>query len=259
MNTIAEEVTRFYADVMSLMQKKGIPFLVGGAFAYREYTGIFRWTKDFDFFVRHDDVDRILQVAKEAGYQADYMYPHWIAKIHKGEAFIDLIFRAGNGLCEVTETWFDHARKIKCLELEVDLCPPEELILMKSYVMDRGRFDGADIAHMIRACGPTLDWDRLAASYGDNWHVLLCHLTLFGFVYPGEVSVIPELLYRDLLDRARAMRREPPIDERVCRGPLLSRGEYQHDIEQWDYKDARQIGEHALKAADIEKWTNAVD
>lgn len=244
---------------MSLMQKKGIPFLVGGAFAYREYTGIFRWTKDLDFFVRPEDVDRILKVTNGAGYKSEYTYPHWIAKIHQGEEFVDVIYRAGNGLCEVTDSWFEHARVISCLGLEANLCPPEELILMKSYVMDRGRYDGADIAHLFHSCGHTLDWDRLAGSFGDHWHLLLSHLILFGFVYPGEVGVIPELLYRDLLDRARAMRREPPPDERICRGPLLSRAEYRHDLEQWGYKDVRQIGECALKAADIEKWTNAVD
>src|SRR5215218_2091237 len=103
----------FYAAAVRVMQDAGIPFLVGGAYALRHYTSVIRDTKDFDVFVRRADLDRVLKAFRQAGYRADLIYAHWLAKVHYGEAFIDLIFRAGNGLCKVGDAWFRHPDKVK--------------------------------------------------------------------------------------------------------------------------------------------------
>ena len=52
--------------------------------------------------------------------------------------------------------------------------------------MERERYDGADIAHLLRARADQLAWRRLLRRFGPHWRVLLGHLVLFGFVYPGE-------------------------------------------------------------------------
>ncbi len=59
------------------------------------------------------------------------------------------------------------------------------MIWSKAFIMERERYDGADIAHLILACGRDLDWRRLLGRFGRRWRVLLSHLVLFGFVYPG--------------------------------------------------------------------------
>ena len=41
----------FYRDVMARLEAAGVPFLVGGAYAFERYTGIGRHTKDFDLFI----------------------------------------------------------------------------------------------------------------------------------------------------------------------------------------------------------------
>src|SRR5262249_15713609 len=41
-------VAGFYRDAVAALQKAGVPFLVGGAYAYARYTGVVRHTKDFD-------------------------------------------------------------------------------------------------------------------------------------------------------------------------------------------------------------------
>ena len=41
------------------------------------------------------------------------------------------------------------------LDKEVKLCPPEEIIWSKSFIMERERFDGADINHLLRICAAT--------------------------------------------------------------------------------------------------------
>ena len=57
--------------------------------------------------------------------------------------------------------------------------------------MERERYDGADVAHLLRAHGDRLDWPRLLRRFGPHWRVLLSHLVLFGFIYPGERALVP--------------------------------------------------------------------
>jgi len=57
--------------------------------------------------------------------------------------------------------------------------------------------------------------------------VLLVHLTLFGYIYPGEAALIPQRVLATLTDRLRREAAEPPQDEAgVCRGTILSRSQY---------------------------------
>ena len=116
------------------------------------------------------------------------------------------------------------------LGIPVRLCPPEEIIWSKAYVMERERFDGADIAHLIRKSGRDFDWHRLLRRFGAHWRVLLVHLVMFGFVYPGERDIVPAWVIHELSDRLRREAEEPPPAEKVCQGTLLSREQYLVDI-----------------------------
>jgi len=48
----------------------------------------------------------------------------------------------------------------------VGLTPVEEMLWSKAFVMERHRYDGADIAHLIRARGEHFDWNRLLQRFG---------------------------------------------------------------------------------------------
>jgi hypothetical protein len=124
--------------------------------------------------------------------------------------------------------------------------------------MERERFDGADVLHMLRACGRDLDWDRLLARFGPDWRVLLSHLILFGYAYPAEASHIPAEVMRDLLDRLRHEPMPPTPAEPVCQGTLLSRAEYLIDVQQWGYRDARLAPLGQMSAEEITVWTDAI-
>ena len=95
-----------------------------------------------------------------------------------------MIFSSGNGLAVVDETWFEHATEQNVLGLTVLVAPAEESLWSKAFVMERERFDGADVAHIILAYGDRLDWHRLLERFGPHWRVLLAHLILYGFIYP---------------------------------------------------------------------------
>src|SRR5205809_446266 len=43
------------AEAIKVLQEAEIPMLVGGAYAYAQYTGIFRDTKDLDLFLRKEE------------------------------------------------------------------------------------------------------------------------------------------------------------------------------------------------------------
>src|SRR6266542_5772168 len=91
----------FHLSSVAALQNANVPFLIGGAFVVEVYAGVSRRTKDFDLFVRPRHVDAALEALARAGYQTETTFPHWLAKAKFGRDYVDLIFRAGNGLCEV--------------------------------------------------------------------------------------------------------------------------------------------------------------
>src|SRR5438128_7074364 len=247
----------FYRRSMQVLQHANIPFLIAGAGALRFSTGVSRETKDFDLHLRPDHIDGALDTFARAGYKTEKTFPHWLAKAARGRDCVDLIFRAGNGLCEVDDSWFARARDDELMGLQVKLCAPEEMIWMKPFIMERERFDGADIAHILRRCAGELDWPHLVCRFGPDWRVLLSHLILFGYVYPGERSQIPAPIIDDLVRRLRS---ETTIagPDRLCRGTLLSRKQYLVDIQEWGFRDARLEKRVHMNAKDIAHWTKAI-
>ena len=234
----APDAFRFYRHIRELLQASGIPFLLGGAYAFAYYTGIVRHTKDLDLFVRPRDAEAILNVLASAGYRTEIMFSHWLGKAFHGDDFVDVIFNSGNGLCPVDDLWFDHAVEARVLGMVGKLIPAEEMIWQKSFIMERERFDGADVNHLLRARGRHLDWDRLLRRFGTRRPVLLAHLILFGFVYPDDRESIPPSVLSLLLEERSHLSTTTPT-QRLCRGPLLSRTQYAIDCEEWGYTDAR--------------------
>jgi len=72
-----------------------------------------------------------------------------------------VIFSSGNGLAVVDDQWFEHATEREVLGTTVKVAPAEESLWSKAFVMERERFDGADVAHIILAYGDRMDWRRL--------------------------------------------------------------------------------------------------
>jgi hypothetical protein len=121
------------------------------------------------------------------------------------------------------------------------LVAPEEIIWQKAYIMERERFDGADILHLIHERAEQIDWDRLLRRFGDHWHVLLAHLVLFGFAYPTERQRIPARVLRDLIRRLDRDMSEAHDGDRITQATLLSRYQYRDDLASGRYKDARRL------------------
>jgi hypothetical protein len=256
---VAPHTAAFYRRALQVLVDAGVPFLVGGAFAHACFTGIRRSTKDLDLFIRRQDYERVAGLMEAEGWRAEMTYPHWLAKVYAGEDFIDLIFNSGNGLTPVDERWFHDNSQAQVLGVPVLIANMEDGLLSKAFIMERERYDGADIAHLLQANAEQVDWAGLLERFGRHWRVLLAHLTLFGYIYPGERHRVPAWVMDRLIERLAAETGQPPAgDPHVCAGTLLSREQYLHDVEQLGYVDGRLTPASTMTAEDVAGWTEAI-
>ncbi len=227
------------ARAIELLLEAKVPFVVGGAYAYCQYTGIYRDTKDLDLFPRKRDALRALDVLAKDGWRTERTDEVWLYKAFKGEWFVDFIFSSGNGVATVDDEWFEHARIARVFGHSTLIAPPEEMIWSKAFVCERERYDGADVNHLIKCAGPQMDWERLMARFGRYWEVLLSHLMMYRYAYPGERSAIPDWVMTELLGRTLGTVREGDWERKICRGNLISKVNYTVDIEKWGNEDGR--------------------
>ena len=122
-----ESSRAFYRDALSRLEREGVKYLVGGAYAFARYTGIERHTKDFDIFIRREDFARAAETLEKAGYETELTFSHWLGKAFHGDDFVDLIFSAGNGVATVDDLWFEHAVPAQVIGMDVQLIPPAKI------------------------------------------------------------------------------------------------------------------------------------
>lgn len=233
---------RAHGEALRILQEGGFEPMVGGAYGLRVHTGLWRDTKDLDLFLRKDRIGEALAVLEREGYRVELTDPLWIAKAFCGDYFIDLIFSSGNGVAVVDEHWARRATRSTVLGREALVVPPEEIIWQKAFIQERERFDGADIHHLIRCKGESIDWRYLIDRFGPHWQVLLPHLVMFRFAFPGERQAIPAWVMNDLAARIAAEELESPPSgaDRLCRGSLVSRQQYLHEMNELGFADARE-------------------
>lgn len=256
---VEPETADFYRRALRTLADAEIPFLVGGAFAHACFTGIRRSTKDLDLFIRREDYDRVTQLMEAKGWRTELTFPHWLGKVYAGEEFIDLIFNSGNGVTPVDDRWFDDNAQAEILGVPVLVANMEDSLMSKAFIMERERYDGADVAHTIQVNAERIDWRKLVRRFGSHWRVLLAHLTLFGFIYPGERHRIPDWVMQELAARLVAETQQPPREDlHVCAGTLLSREQYLHDVENLGYVDGRLTPASTMTPQDVQTWTEAI-
>lgn len=232
-----EEAHAFYREAIELLHESGAAFMLGGAFALFHYTGIYRDTKDLDVFCKSSEYPKILKYFGTKGYRTELTDVRWLAKVFKGDYFIDIIFDTVNNICRVDDSWYEHAVPAKLFNNDVKLIPPEELVWCKLYVQNRERYDGADVNHIWLRYGRQLNWNRILFRMEQHWHLLLIQVLLFQFVYPTDYpGIVPRWLFDDLLRRAQEQYDLPGQVEKVCRGPVIDQTQYAIDILNWGYK-----------------------
>jgi hypothetical protein len=257
---IPEEERAIYTRALEALNTAGIPYIVAGAYAIYEHTGIYRKTKDLDLFFEPAAVVDAARALRAAGFTTRLEDEHWLAKATMGDSFVDLIYGMGNGVAVIDKGWIEHSRPGILAACPVRIAPPEELVWHRLFISERHRHDMSDIVHVILCYGDMLDWERLVNRVGEHWPLLLSQILMFSYVYPGYRTNIPNWVPETLIERARDQvgRNEDDID--FTRGPLISRFSFTIDVREWGFnspraeliRKARQLPEiRAIAAANV--------
>ena len=230
--TLPPEQLACFRDVLAAMNEHGVPYVVSGAFALQEHTGIFRDTKDLDLFTTPANATRALAFLKTKGFQVEVTDPIWLAKAWKGEFFVDFITGMSNGVIRVDDSWIERAYPEKVLGVPSRVLAPEELIASKIFVDFRERFDGADIVHVIYATKGKLDWQRLLQLVDGHAELLFWHLVLYHYIYPAYSQYVPHAVWDELIENFTRDLSEP--DRRApFRGSLVDERMFAIDVKEW--------------------------
>lgn len=236
---IPEEEREVYRRALQALNDAQVPYVVAGAYAIYEHTGIYRQTKDLDLFVEPTAVLPAARALRAAGFTMRLEDLHWLAKAMYGERFVDLIYGMGNGIAVIDEQWLRHSRPGVLAAQPVQIAPAEELIWHRLFIGERHRHDVADILHLILCVGDVLDWERLVTRVGPNWPLLLAQLQTFSYVYPGYRTHVPTWVMEQLIEQARADLGRDDEEADVTRGTLISRFSFAIDVREWGFNDPR--------------------
>jgi hypothetical protein len=245
------EEEEIFRQSLRVLNETGIPYAVGSAFARHVYTGIWRETKDLDVFVKPGDLKKALDALEAGGFETEVLVQHWLAKARKKGHVIDLIFGAGHGQFHVDDKFFRNSIRREIVGVDTYLVPVEEMIAFAMFVNTRQRYDGSEVAHLIRSRKGKLDWERLVERLGEHRQLLLWHLLLFDYVYPGHSDYLPQKLMLQLFEEMQerwANNLHPP---NAFRGTLIDPFSFMVDIEDWEYQDIRDTEPLVTEEGDL--------
>jgi len=245
------EQHRLFREVLELLRSRTVPFVVSGAFALHQHTGIWRDTKDLDLFMSAENATAALRYLHEDGFEVEVTDPVWLAKAWRGGYYVDLISGMSNAALSVDPSWIERAEPADILGVTAPVLAAEELIASKLFVSRRERFDGADVAHIVYRAGPRMNWDRLLHLVGEHWEMLLWALVLFHYSYPAAVETVPDEIWDELLGRLRHDLEHPDPKARF-RGSLIDDKIFAIDVNEWGLYDLlgeyryRRQGDHII-------------
>ena len=228
----APQQEKFYRDVLLLMNDCHIPYVVSGAFALYEHTGIWRDTKDLDLFLSASEMPKALRCLEAGGLQLEVRDPVWLAKVWRDGYFVDLITGMSNAVIRVDSGWIERAIPARIFDVPVSILNAEELIASKIFVTRRERFDGADVAHVIYATRDLLDWKRLFSLVGEHWEMLLWSLIFFRYIYPRHANEVPRDVWHELVTRLEQDLTDSKLDA-PFRGSLIDENMFAIDVKEW--------------------------
>ena len=236
---IPEEEREVYRRALQALNDASVSYVVAGAYAIYEHTGIYRQTKDLDIFVEPDTVVPAARALKDAGFVMRLEDMHWLAKGFIGDKFVDLIYGMGNAVAFIDADWIKHSRSGVLAAQPVRIAPAEELIWHRLFINERHRHDMSDVVHLMLCVADALDWERLMARVGEHWPLLLAQLQMFSYVYPGYRTNVPSWVLEQLIEQARANVGRDEEETDVTRGTLISRFSFAIDVREWGFADPR--------------------
>jgi hypothetical protein len=234
--SFAKEQKRLFRGVLKVMNERAVPYVVSGAFALQQHTGIWRDTKDLDLFIPPEEVPRALGYLHEEGFHTDVLDPVWLAKAHQGEYFVDLITGMSNAAITVDVSWVERGSPALLYGVPTRVLAAEELFASKLFVTRRERFDSADTCHVIFGTKGSMDWERVLEIVGEHWQMVLWTLVLYGYIYPAHTHYVPRDLWHRLTERFLRDVNDPDPNAEF-RGSLIDENMFAIDVREWGMSD----------------------
>lgn len=226
------EQRSLFCEVLEHLNRVKVPYVVSGAFALQQHTGIWRDTKDLDLFLTSEAVPEALRHLQEQGFETEVRDPVWLAKAHRDGYFVDLITGMSNAVITVDKSWIERSSPCVVLGVRTRVLAAEELIASKLFVNFRERFDGADIVHIIYGTKGNIDWQRVLQLVGEHWELVLWELLLFHYIYPSKQDYVPRAIWDDLLSRFRGQL-DSGSANLPFRGSLIDEKMFSIDMKEW--------------------------
>src|SRR5258706_6207143 len=108
-NGLTDEQWSVYERILADCHAAGLRFAVGGGLAVGVYTGVWRQTKDIDFYVMPQDREILKGILTNAGlidYYDQLPYDRaWIYRSIHDNVIVDVIWAMANHKREVDERW----------------------------------------------------------------------------------------------------------------------------------------------------------
>src|SRR5579859_3596867 len=228
------EQEHLFREILGLLGEKNVPYVVAGAFALQQHTGIHRDTKDLDLFLTAENAIVALHHLNEEGFHCEICDPVWLFKAHRDGFFVDLITGMSNAVIVVDDSWIQRAKPAVVHEVPTRVLAAEELVASKLFVTRRERFDGVDIAHIIYGTRGKIDWQRVLFLAGEHWEMLFWALILFRYAYPAQTQLVPQELWHCLIQRfEEAVSHPDPAAQ--FRGSLIDDKMFAIDLNEWGF------------------------
>jgi hypothetical protein len=203
------------------------------------YTGIVRETKDFDLFLRKDDLEAGLQALREPAITRKSPFPHWLAKAKQGNDVVDSSSARATACAAWTTHGSRYASEADVLGMPVKIAPAEELLWQKAFVMEPRTIRRRGRRRNHCAVAPSLSTgEGCCSGFDPHWQLLLSYSFCSGSsIHPNDTAFPPR--HDGAANRLQQATASAPDSDRVCRGTLMSRGQYLLDIGRYGYADAR--------------------
>ena len=164
---IPDQEREIYKRALEALNAAGVAYIVAGAYAIYEHTGIYRKTKDLDLFFEPASVVPAARALRDAGFVTRLEDAPLARQGDDGGALRRFDLRHGERRrAHRRRSGSAHSRPGILAATPVRIAPAEELIWHRLFIGERHRHDMSDVVHLILCLGETLDWERLVSRAG---------------------------------------------------------------------------------------------
>ena len=155
---VAEELTDSLKRAAAVLQKEGVPFLLGG--------GLGCWARggppssnDIDLMLKGEDAQRAQDALAEAGMRPASPPEQWLLKAYDGEILIDLIFEPSG--MTIDDEVIGRGEELSVMAMQIRVMDLNDILITKLMALDEHSVDYGDLLLITRSLREQIDWERL--------------------------------------------------------------------------------------------------